>query len=95
MACTSRDACPASQPQERVPRIVTSIMEGTDHSTAHLSSSYASAQGGAGPAFAAFVFEHAGCGLIESRLGEDLLACWCLRCDETQTFGTMPGTQAG
>ena len=70
-------------------------MEGTGNITAHVSSSSTSAPGGAGLAFAAFVFEHAGCGLIESRLGEDLLACWCPQCDETQTFGTMPGTKAG
>jgi hypothetical protein len=65
-------------------------MEGTGNITAHVSSS----RGDAGLAFAAFVFEHAGCRLIESRLGEDLLACWCQRCNEMQTFGTMPGMQA-
>ena len=70
-------------------------MKGTGNITANMSSSPMGAPGGAGLSFAAFVFEHAGCGLIESRLGEDLLACWCPRCDETQTFGTMPGTKAG
>jgi hypothetical protein len=52
-------------------------------------------QGYAGLAFAAFVFRHGGCRgeLIESRLGEDLLACWCPPCDEISTFGTAgPGT---
>lgn len=48
-----------------------------------------------GLAFAAFVYRHGGCRgeLIESRLGEDLLACWCPQCDEVQTFGaTAPST---
>jgi len=51
-----------------------------------------SVQGHAGLAFAAFVFGHGGCrgGLVESRLGEDLLACWCLQCDEMRTFSTQP-----
>lgn len=70
-------------------------MEGIGDTMAHLSGSSMGAQGGAGLAFTAFVFEHAGCALIESRLGEDLLACWCPRCDEARTFGTTPGTQAG
>ena len=74
---------------------MTSIMEGTGDTMEHLSGSTMSAQGGAGLAFTAFVFKHAGCALIESRLGEDLLVCWCPRCDETRTFGTIPGTQAG
>ena len=49
-----------------------------------------SVEGEAGLAFAAFVFMHAGCEgeLIESRLGQDLLACWCLQCDARRTFGT-------
>ena len=76
-------------------RKLTAVMEGTDDITANPSGSTMSAQGGAGLAFTAFVFKHAGCTLIESRLGEDLLACWCPRCEETRTFGTMPGTQAG
>lgn len=70
-------------------------MEGADHTTAHLPSSSRIARGGAGFAFAAFAFEHAGCELIESRLGEDLLACWCPRCNETRIFGTVPEIQAG
>jgi hypothetical protein len=70
-------------------------MEGTEETMAHLSDPSRSAQGGAGLAFAAFVFEHVGCGLMESRLGEDLLACWCPRCDETKFFCTLPGKQAG
>jgi hypothetical protein len=52
-------------------------------------------QGYAGLAFAAFVLRHGGCRgeLIESRLGEDLLACWCPQCDEMRTFGaTAPST---
>jgi hypothetical protein len=52
-------------------------------------------QGYAGLAFAAFVLRHGGCRgeLLESRLGEDLLACWCPQCDEMRTFGaTAPGT---
>jgi hypothetical protein len=76
-------------------RKVTSIMEDSDHTTAHVSSSSTNVPGGADLAFSAFVFEHTGCWLIESRLGEDLLACWCPQCDETQTFGTMPRTKAG
>ena len=68
-------------------RKLTSIMEGTDDTMAHPSGSSMSAQGGAGLAFTAFVFKHAGCTLIESRLGEDLLACWCPHCDEMRTFG--------
>jgi hypothetical protein len=36
-----------------------------------------------------FVSKHGGCGddLIETRLDEDLLACWCPHCDEMRTFG--------
>ena len=52
-------------------------------------------QGYAGLAFAAFALRHGGCRgeLIESRLGEDLLAYWCPQCDEMRTFGaTAPGT---
>jgi hypothetical protein len=48
----------------------------------------------AGVAFAAFVFRHGGCRgeLIESRLGENLLTCWCPQCGEMRTFGTVgPG----
>ena len=63
-------------------------MEGTGDTMAHLSRSSMSAQGGAGLALIAFLFEHTGCALVESRLGEDLLACWCAQCNEAQTFGT-------
>lgn len=61
---------------------------------AHRLGSFMSVQGDPGLAFTAFVFKHTGCGgeLIESRLGEDLLACCCPQCDETRTFGTAPGT---
>jgi len=64
-------------------------MEGTGDTTAHQLGSLTSVRGEAGLTFAAFVFRHAGCGgeLIESRLEEDLLACWCLQCDEARTFG--------
>ena len=46
-------------------------------------------QGHAGLALVAFVSKHGGCGddLIETRLDEDLLACWCPHCDEMRTFG--------
>jgi hypothetical protein len=72
------------------PGKVTSIMDGTGDSLAQRFGSLMSVKGEAGPAFAAFVFRHAGCEgePIESRVGDDLLACWCLRCDETRTFGT-------
>jgi hypothetical protein len=63
-------------------------MEGIGDTIEHLSGSSKSAQG-ASLALIAFLFEHAGCALIESRLGEDLLACWCPQCDEIQTFGTV------
>ena len=38
--------------------------------------------------FLAFVLLHAGCGdgVIEYRLGERFLACWCRRCDESRIF---------
>jgi len=70
-------------------RMVTSTMDGTEDTVAHRFGPPGSAQGGAGLAFAAFVFRHAGCGgeLSEFRLGEDLLTCWCPQCDETRTFG--------
>jgi len=65
-------------------------MDGTDDTMAQRLGSSASVEGEAGLAFATFVFGHAGCEgeLIESRVGEDLLACRCLQCDETRTFGT-------
>ena len=58
-------------------------MDGTGDTMAHWLGSFMSVKGEAGLAFAAFVFRHTGCGgeLIESRLGEDLLACWCLQCE--------------
>jgi hypothetical protein len=76
-------------PRSGWPRKVTSIMEGSVDTMAHLSGSSMSAQGGVGLALIAFLFEHAGCVLVESRLGEDLLACWCPQCNEAQTFGTL------
>lgn len=45
--------------------------------------------GGDAPlAFASFVFAHAACGeeVIESRLGEGIVACHCLRCNEMGIF---------
>lgn len=40
-------------------------------------------------AFAVFVFAHAGCGdeVLDSRVDEDSVECWCLRCDEMRIFG--------
>jgi hypothetical protein len=71
------------------PSKVTSIMEGTGDTVEHQLGSSVSAKGGAGLALVAFLIEHAGCALVESRLGEDLLACWCPQCNEAQTFGTL------
>lgn len=40
-------------------------------------------------AFLSFTLSHAGCGedIVETRLGEGLLECWCPRCNESRTFG--------
>ena len=74
-------------PRSGLPRKVTLIMKDTGDIIGHLSGSSMAAKG-ASLALIAFLYEHAGCALIESRLGEDLLACWCPQCNETQTFGT-------
>ena len=46
-------------------------------------------RGGGGFYLLGFALSHAGCGdaVIEARLGERLLACWCLHCYELRTFG--------
>jgi hypothetical protein len=66
-------------------------MDGTADIVARWSGSLGSVQGDAGLAFAAFILRHAGCvgETIESRLGEDLVACWYPQCNETRTFGTV------
>jgi len=74
-------------PMSGLPSKVTPIMKDAGDTIGHLSGSSISAKG-ASLALVAFLYEHVGCALIESRLGEDLLACWCPQCNETQTFGT-------
>ncbi len=73
---------------------VSSTMDGTGDTAAHRFGPSEIVQGHAGLAFAAFVFKHGGCGdeLIETRLDEELLTCWCLQCDELVTFGTASST---
>jgi hypothetical protein len=95
MASTIRDTCPASQSQERA-AAQSKIDYGGHwrHPGVLVRFVYERARRRRSCLYA-FVFEHAGCALIESRLGEDLLACWCPRCGEMRIFGTMPGTQAG
>lgn len=40
--------------------------------------------------FAAFALLHARCGdaVVETRLDEGSLACWCVRCGEARVFGS-------
>jgi hypothetical protein len=70
-------------------RRLTSIMDSTGDIAAHRFGLSEFVQGHAGLALVTFVSKHGGCGddLIETRLDEDLLACWCPHCDEMRTFG--------
>jgi len=90
MVCAARLRVLLHSLQSGRTRKVTSTMYGSDDTVANRFGSFGSVRGDSGLAFAAFVFGHAGCGdeLVEIRLGEDLLTCWCPQCDETRTFGT-------
>ncbi len=61
-------------------------MEHTEERPGRLA--YDGAQGTAF-AFAAFVFAHAECEgeIVEFRLEDDAVACWCPRCAEMAAFG--------
>jgi hypothetical protein len=52
---------------------------------------------GASEYFLAFALLHAGCGdkVIEARLDQRTLACWCLRCDELRIIGDPVGGDDG
>ena len=60
-----------------------------DHAYAHPGRLASDGTEGTAFAFAAFVMAHAECAgeIVEFRLRENAMACWCPRCDEVGAFG--------